>query len=154
MFLVNDSSTSREERIRQILVEDPPLAALLSVIHFEWTIRRAIIALGTSPNVKVREYLQSAHGHNAYKQLWASEVFPRITHKLPVVVKDWAGLVRAFGLRHRLVHGVSSCGHSYAEERVNWAITAAVDVREFCAEHNVDLDSRLPVRKQKKSQKT
>lgn len=39
MFLVHDSSSSREARIQQFLAEEPSLAVLLAVIHFEWTIR-------------------------------------------------------------------------------------------------------------------
>ena len=57
MFLVQDSSSSREERIKHFLAEDASLSALLAVIHFEWTILRAIITLGTSPNVVVRAKL-------------------------------------------------------------------------------------------------
>ena len=35
MFLVQDSSLSREERIKHFLVEDASVSVLLSVIHFE-----------------------------------------------------------------------------------------------------------------------
>ena len=150
MFLVKDSSPSREERIKQFLPGDPPLAALLAVIHFEWTIRRAIIALGTSPNVEMREKLIRCHGCNAYKDLWKDEVFPKIKLRLPQVIKNWDGLVRAFRLRHRLVHGVTSCGIDYARERVYWAIDGANDVRAVCLAYSIDLDSRLPVRKRLK----
>lgn len=150
MFLVSDSSSSREERIKQILVEDPPLAALLSVIHFEWTVRRAIIALGTSPNVEIRERMKLDHGCDKYKQVWKDEVFPKIKRRLPEVVDNWDGLRRAFKLRHRLVHGITSCGQEYAEKRVHWAVSAAKNVRDVCAAHGINLDNRLPVRKQRK----
>lgn len=150
MFLVGDSSASREERIKQILEEDPPLAALLSVIHFEWTVRRAIIALGTSPNVEIRERMKLDHGCDKYKQVWKDEVFPNINQRLPEVVGNWDGLRRAFKLRHRLVHGITSCGHEYAEERLHWAISAATNVRAVCTVYGVNLDNRLPVRKRRK----
>lgn len=149
MFLVQDSSTAREARIQQLSVEDPTLSALLAVIHVEWTFRRAIIALGTSPNVDIRKQLQHCHGLKKYKNLWGDEVSPKTEKKLPEVVKDWQSLHRSFSLRHRLVHGVSGCGHEYAQERTNWALAAAADVREFCSVHDVDLDSRLPVRRKK-----
>lgn len=147
MFLVKDSSSSREEEIRQILIEDPSLAALLSVIHFEWTIRRSIIALGQSPNVEVRDKLNRCHGYDSYKDVWKDEVFPETQLRLPKAVKDWHGLVQAFRLRHRLVHGISSCGFDYAEKRMCWAINAAVDVRAICVAHGINLDSRLPIRR-------
>lgn len=160
MFLVKDSSLSREERIKRLLAEDPTLAALLAVVHLEWTIRRAIIALGKSPNVEVREKLKHCHGCARYKDVWREEVasnknlrlpegrLPEIKNLyLPKVVKDWNGAVRAFRLRHRLVHGVTSCGVDYAKERVYWAINAAVDIRNLCATFSIDLDSRLPIRR-------
>jgi hypothetical protein len=151
VFLVRDSSSSREERIKQFLDEDPALAALLSVIHFEWTVRRAIIALGTSPNVVIRENLENCHGLSRYKVLWKEEVFPNIQLRLPEVVKNWDGLDRAFRLRHKLVHGVTSCEAEYAKQRVYWAINATSDLRSVCIDNGIDLDSRLPVRRAAKS---
>lgn len=147
MFLVKDSSLSRENRIKQFLNEDPSLSALLSVIHFEWTARRAIIALGTSANVEVRKKLEKCHGLDNYKDVWKDEVFPRVQLRFPQAVNNWDGVVRAFRLRHRLVHGATSCGIEYARERVCWAIDAANDVRSVCINHGIDLDSRLPVRR-------
>ena len=89
MFLVKDTSNLREERIKQFLNDDPALAALLSVIHFEWTVRRALIALGTSPNIIVRQQLERCHGHEAYKELWKKEVVPNHQKPLPTVVSNW-----------------------------------------------------------------
>ena len=151
MFLVSDSSSSREERIKQILIEDPPLAALLAVIHFKWTIRRAVIALGTSPNIEIRERMKLDHGCDKYKQVWKDEVSPNIHKRLPEIVGNWDGLRRAFDLRHRLVHGIASCGREYAEKRVHWAIAASTDVRAVCASHGINLEVRLPVRKRRRA---
>ena len=151
MFLVQDSSPAREQRIQKLLAEDPSLSALLSVVHFEWTVRRSIIALGTSPNVHIRSKLDGCHGCKAYKNLWKEEVFPNVSQRLSDVVKDWDGLLKAFRLRHRLVHGVSSCGLAYATERVNWAIDACQNIRELCIAYEVDLDARLPVRRRVRS---
>jgi hypothetical protein len=91
------------------------------------------------------------HKHaNRCKEVWKDEVFPNVQLLLPKAVKDWESLVRSFKLRHKLVHGISSCGFDYAKERVDGAINAAVDIREICVAHKVDLDSRLPVRRQLK----
>lgn len=150
MFLVQDSSLSREERIKQFLAEDASLSALLSVIHFEWTVRRAIIALGTSPNVVVRAKLAKCHGLDKYKNVWKDEVFlneQREVKRLSDVVKNWEGLGRAFRLRHRLVHGATSCSTDYARERVYWALDAMNDVRTVCAGNDINLDARLPIRR-------
>jgi hypothetical protein len=147
MFLVQDSSQSRENRIKRFLDEDPTLSALLAVIHFEWTAKRAIIALGTSPNVVIRSRFRACTGLERYKDLWKDEVFPKIGKRLPEVIENWQGLGRSFSLRHRLVHGVSSCGSEYAMVRANWAIDAANDIRAVCDERKVNLDLRLPVRR-------
>jgi hypothetical protein len=150
MFLVQDSSSSLEERIKHFLAEDASLSALLAVIQFEWTVRRAIIALGTAPNVVVRAKLAKCHGLDKYKDVWKDEVFlneQRKVERLSEVVKNWEGLGRAFRLRHRLVHGVASCGTDYARERVYWALDATHDVRTVCTGSNINLDARLPVRR-------
>ena len=154
MFLVQDSSLSREERIKHFLVEDASVSVLLSIIHFEWTVRRAIIALGTSPNVLVRGKLAKCHGLDKYKDVWRDEVFlneQRQVDRLSEVVKNWESLGRVFRLRHRLVHGVTSCSIDYARERVYWALDATNDVRAVCVQNDINLDVRLPVRKCNKS---
>jgi hypothetical protein len=148
VFLVKDSSLSREQRIRRFLDEDPALSLLLSVIHFEWTVRRAIISLGSSPNVVVRAELRNCHGLERYKNLWKEEVSGNVDGlRLPEVIENWEKLDKAFRLRHRLVHGASSCGPVYARERAIWAIESANYVKTICEKHNVDLDARLRVRR-------
>ncbi len=155
MFLVKDASTDREERIKRLSTEDPALAELLGVIHVEWTVRRAIIALGTSPNVEIRKALEQCHGLKRYKDLWKKEVVQggltkssSVTHKsLCTVITNWDGLIKAFDLRHKLVHGVGSCSAEYAIEKLGWAIDAARDIRTYCLNYEIDIDARLPVRR-------
>lgn len=152
MFLVKDSTIAREHRIKELVTEEPAWAVILSVINFEWTIRRAIIAMGTSPNVEIRaKFKRHSGGCDKYKDLWKEEVFPNIELRLPEVVTNWDGLRRAFRLRHRLVHGVGSCGVDHAQERMIWAINATVDVRKVCEARGINLDSRLPVRRKIKT---
>ncbi|MFN7715452.1 MAG: hypothetical protein ACK5QS_08245 [Pseudanabaenaceae cyanobacterium] len=152
MFLVQDSSSERQIRIKKISDEDPILSLILAVIHFEWTIRRAIISLSTSPNISIRSKLDGCHGLKAYKDLWKQEVSAKSSKKtLPDVVKNWEKLGKAFQLRNKLVHGVSSAGSVYARERTIWALEAANYVSLFCHEHGIDLDARLRVRRSVKS---
>lgn len=148
MFLVRETSADREARILNMLEVDPAWAAVLAVVHVEWTLRRAIVALGCSPNTTIRNRLERCHGTRDYKALWQAEVMPRSGVRLPDLIRDWEGLLRAFRLRHLLVHGVRSSTRDYAAPRVHWAIDAARDVRRFCAGRGVDLDARLPVRRQ------
>lgn len=148
VFLVKDSSLERESRIKFFLDEDPTLSLILSAVHFEWTIRRAIIALGTSPNVAIRIKLRNCHGLKRYKSLWKEEVAAKVGEKgLPDVVKNWENLDKAFRLRHKLVHGAGSCGSAYARERAMWALEATDYVWQFCNEEKINLDARLPVRR-------
>lgn len=149
MFLVKDRSPLREERILKLMGEDASLSVLLAIIHFEWTVRRAIVALGTSPNVEIRKKLRDCHGAEKYKAVWKEEVFPQKNKRLPEVVNDWEGLLKAWNLRHRLIHGASSCGKDYAQDKVISALHASKNIRDFALLHEVDLDERLPVRKKK-----
>ncbi|NJK29468.1 MAG: hypothetical protein HC790_01255 [Acaryochloridaceae cyanobacterium CSU_3_4] len=153
MFLVSDQSSTREQRILEFLETECAIAVILSAVHFEWTVRRAIIALGSSPNVEIRKDLKSCHGPEKYKLLWKKEIHvPKNQLPLTKVVKNWEDLSKAFKLRHRIVHGVSSCGSEYAEPHVTSFLSAAKDIREFCKQHQVDLYVRLPVRRKKYSQ--
>lgn len=150
MFLVKDSSPLREERILQMLTEDASLSLLLSVIHFEWTIRRAIIALGVSPNVEIREKLKEKRGGiDGYKQVWKEEVFIRINKRLPEIVTNWENLKKAFKLRNKLIHGISSCSQDYAMDKANCVIESSRQIREIVAYYEINLDSRLPIRKKR-----
>lgn len=97
--------------------------------------------------MEVRKKLEKCHGLGNYKDVWKDEVFARVQLRFPQAVNNWDGVVRAFRLRNRLVHGATSCGTEYARERVCWAIYAANDVRSVCINHGIDLDSRLPVRR-------
>jgi hypothetical protein len=147
MFLVRDTSAAREARIQGFLSDDPSLAALLAIVHVEWTLRRAIIALGSSPNVVVREQLRQCHGHENYRDVWRDEVLPRTGQRLTGVIQNWDGLKRTFRLRHVLVHGVRPVSFDYAAERAGWALAGAADIRALCTAHGIDIDSRLPVRR-------
>jgi len=62
MFEVQYGSEKREQRIRGFLEQEPPAAVILAAVHFEWTLRRAIIGLGENPNVAIREGLKGCHG--------------------------------------------------------------------------------------------
>lgn len=152
MFLVSDTSQARELRIRTLLQDDASLGALLAVVNLEWTIRRAIIALGSSPNLDLRESLRKCHGHQAFKDLWKLEVTPRTNRRLPEVVSNWENVQRAFKVRNTLVHAIRVVSADYATERAEWALTASHEIRAFAQSHGVDLDQRLPVRRRPRTQ--
>lgn len=149
MFLVSDASENREERIRSFLTKDDcAIAVLLAAAHFEWSVSRAILALGTKPNKELRTILASCYGLERYKGLWAQEVvLGRNIGRLPTVIKEWATFKKAFDLRHSLIHGRNSCSLAYAEPRVISILQASRDVHHACAVEGVDLHVRLKVRR-------
>ena len=152
MFLVSDAPENREKRIRSFLTKDDcAIAVLLAAAHFEWSVSRAILALGTKPNKELRTILASCYGLERYKDLWAQEVVPgRNIGRLPVVIKEWATFKKAFDLRHSLIHGRNSCSLAYAEPRVISILQASHNVHHACAIEGVDLHIRLKVRRKRR----
>jgi hypothetical protein len=151
-FLVGDSQPTRHARIKGFLTEEEPvISVILAAADFEWTVRRAILALGRSPNANIRTgVLAKCSGLDKYRDAWKVEVKPRFGSGLPEVIADWAGFRDAFGLRHRLVHGVAgTTGIDYAATRVESVLRASADLAAFAAANGIDLFARLPVRKRK-----
>lgn len=149
MFLVSDTSQNREKRIRSFLTKDDcAIAVLLAAAHFEWSVSRAILALGTKPNKELHTILAFCHGLEKYKDIWAQEVVPRRNiGRLPTVIKEWATFKKAFKLRHSLIHGRNSCSLAYAEPRVFSILQASCDIHQVCDDEGVNLHARLKVRR-------
>lgn len=154
MFLVCDATAGREERIRNFLTKsDCAIAVLLSAAHFEWTLSRGILALGTTPTARLRTIVGSCHGLDKYKDLWASEVSPgRSVGRLPAVIQNWATFKDHFKLRHMLIHGRESCSLDYVRPRVNSILSAASDVFAACKNEGVDLHAKLKTRRKARLQ--
>lgn len=154
-FLVRDSQCERHAKISAFLKDgEPVIAVLLAATDFEWTVRRRILALGSSPNAEIRSgVLVRCTGLDKYKDAWNREVKKRFGKGLPEVVSNWQEFKKAFDLRHRLVHGVSgTTGVQYAECRVLLVLQASREIAEFGLSQNIDLFCRLPVRRRKNSQ--
>ena len=60
MFLINDTMEERHQTIRSFLSSDPMIAVILAAADFEWTVRRAILALGTLPTKEIRKHFEVA----------------------------------------------------------------------------------------------
>lgn len=154
MFLVSDTRISRTEKIRTFITHDEVMIAiLLAAADMEWTLRRAIITMGHSPNAYIRaQVLRYCHGLSDYKKAWLSEVTPRFNVRLPEIVPDWQWLTHkekgAFTLRNKLIHGIhGSTGFGYAAIRVEQMLNASNSIHEFAQDNKIDLYSRLPVRR-------
>lgn len=152
MFWVSDTRAERRKTIEQFLTkEEAGIAVLLSAVHLEWVLRRAMIGLSALPNRQVRRCLEQCSGLNRYRIVWDELVRPRFKRALPDIIANWEQLQGQNGwynLRHELVHGVSTtCSLAYAKRRIEALLKAADDVDEFCLKQGLDIFERLPVRR-------
>ena len=147
MFLVKDDPAEREKKILDFVLTEPAIAVILAAVHFEWTVRRAIIALGESSNIVIRKRLERCSGLGELKKAWKEEVKSPIQGSLAEVVSLWPKVRCAFKLRGRLVDGGRSTGSGYAADRVKWLLQAAGDIRQLCETHKVNLHQTLPIRR-------
>jgi hypothetical protein len=140
MFLVSDTLESRHKRIRSFLDRESVIAILLAAADFEWTVRRAILALGRSPTKCIREnVLANSWGIEAYKSCWKQEVEPRFHKRLAELVSDsdWQFFKSdAYPLRDRLIHGIrGTVGGPYARKRVEAILGISKALVEFADDH-------------------
>ena len=155
--IVSDSVSERHERTIKFLEKEPAIAVLHAAAHFEWVLRRAIIALGHSPNTVIRADLKKNYGLENYQKIWQKEVSshnPSIK-ALASEIQNWYYFrTKAFKLRDKLIHGVSPCTREYAEPRVKSILQAAQDVIEVCKRQNYDINTKLPIRRKSKNTDT
>ena len=169
MFLVSDGSRdARKKIISGLAAKDRAVGFLLSVIDFEWTVRRAILMLSATPTKTIREALAKCHGLDSYRELWQEHVVHNkghgVTVGLAAVVNraekrkgsksPWEQLKDAFGARHRLVHGVSGFIKDEDAERHMLNVFAATDALvQFAALNGVDVFEPIKPRKDNKEKK-
>lgn len=148
MFLVTDTQEERHANIWKFFENDPTVGVILAAIDFEWTVRRAVLALGQRPTKEIREStLARCSGLQKYKDAWRTEVFPCHKRSLPQVVTCWKDLKTAFRLRHVLVHGVSGTTTAeYAFTHVNTMLTSSKNISQFSSGLGKDLFKRKIVR--------
>lgn len=117
MFPVHgDSPQTRNKIINSVFTLSPMAGFLLSAVNLEWTLRRAILALGRDPTKEIRNAFKRDHGIDGYKDMWKRQVshpFGRIG-LFELVEKQsqkqgfsWNDLRRGFDVRNILVHGRS-----------------------------------------------
>jgi len=147
MFQVREKREDREKRIHSFLEQDAAIAVLLAAIHFEWSVKRAILKLSSTPTVELRKALVNVFRLDSYKEAWRQHVnAPRLTS----VITNWQDVKIAFKLRNQIVHGTGGCSARYAAPRVRALIAAARDVGDYTRSQGHDLYSRLAARKNKR----
>lgn len=152
-FLVGDRLSERHTKIRGFIsAGEPEIGVLLAAADFEWVVRRAIIALGTSSNADIRKHsLGKGGGLKGYKDAWKKEVLKQFNKSLPEVVKDWDAFRKAYKLRNILIHGVAaSTGPEYASSHIEIILSASSAVADFAKDQDIDLFQRLPVRRKER----
>lgn len=145
MFLASHGVKRRETRVRREFARDPGIGLLLAAVNLEWTLSRAILFLGSTPNQALRKLMRSSRSLKGYAQLWKKEA----TECKPLngIISDWAGVLKAFEWRNLLVHGVDRCTRNMAKPHINVLLEAVSDVDGYCASIGVDLTDRMPVRR-------
>ena len=169
MFLVSDGSRDgRKKIILGLAAKDKAVGLLLSVVDFEWTVRRAILMLSTAPTKTIRNELVKCHGPDAYKKAWGMFVKKdrgcSVNVPLSFVVngsankkgskKPWDLVKDAFEARHRLVHGVSGFIKDADAERHMLNMFSGTDaLAEFAAQSGGDVFKKIKARKSSKEGK-
>jgi len=149
-FKVEDRFDHREKTVQAMLEGGlAGLAVISAAADLEWTLRRAIIALGMSPNQALRAKLEKTSGLRKYANLWSKEVLPRQGRSLESLIDQWDAFVDVtYQLRHKLVHGaIANTSRDFAKPRVDEILAATKCVVDFSASCGVDLYKRLPIRR-------
>jgi len=120
--VTKEDRTSRTARIRELFKVEPLLAFLMAAFDFEWTVRRAIVAMSPCPTKKIHDMFAECevNGLPAYKDVWKSlvgelrvDVSRSIGGALADVAKvkglsanHFVNVGNVIKLRHVLVHGI------------------------------------------------
>lgn len=151
MFFVSDSQAHRHERIRSFLTDDSAtVAVILAAIDFEWSVRRSILALGSSPTKHIREVVFAGfHGGYAnYADAWKQEVAVWLNKSLAQAIPHWSRLANkkdgAVRLRGQIVHGAQvSVSADFARPRVEDWLAASTLLEALAHEHKTSLYKRI-----------
>ncbi len=138
MFIVNDSLEIRHGKIRRYAEEEATVGLILAAVDLEWTIRRAILALGKNSTKYIKVQVLSngkKSGLKHYNNCWRDEVKPIHSIGLPDFIDDWQLLINAFELRNRLVHGRGVSGEAFTRARMETCLNASEKLAKFAAEH-------------------
>jgi hypothetical protein len=151
MFFVSDSQKERHTRIRAFVTdESATIAVILAAVDFEWSVRRAILALGTSPTKHIREvvFAKFHGGYGNYADAWKKEVAVWLKQSLDQAIPHWSRLtdkkVGAVRLRGQIVHGAHvSVSANFASPRVEDWLAASTLLEALANEHRTSLYKRI-----------
>lgn len=149
MFFVSDTQANRHRLIRSFHSKSQDMiAVILAAVDFEWTVRRAILALGTSSTKEIRKSLETSWGLEKYKDLWREEVATRLHVTLVEVIPHWGELRELFRFRDRLVHGaVGVISRDAAKRSVEYILQGSKELEAFAIRNEGSLYRHIVRRK-------
>jgi len=132
MFTYKETIEARRAKIESFLTkEHSAVAVIMAAANFEWTLRRAILALGMKPTVALRKEIEKTSGIEGYRDQWKKELVAGVKG-LPAVIPGWADLKESYKLRHELVHGnKGTTGLGYARKRVEAFLSASETLNQY-----------------------
>lgn len=131
MFDLSDKRNKRRKTILGYAHFDPGLGVVLAAMDFEWTCRKAIVALSGTPTVTLYERFFNRYiSLKKLTEAWNVEVMPNLAHKCSLNdVVCTNGIKRkqvldAMKCRNVVVHGTES--RVFAQE-CRWAVCVLED---------------------------
>jgi hypothetical protein len=157
LFAVSFGSENREKEILNFLEFDPTVALILASVHFEWTIKRAILILSKSPSKSLRKKIESTYlissnnNQNGLDEIWHQEIgipirnasFKKIIGNLSEILGEGG----AKSLRGKIIHGNGTISKVKATESVQAYFQACSNIRKLSKREGKNLDQKLVPRK-------
>jgi hypothetical protein len=133
MFTYRETIEARRAKIEAFLTkEHSAVAVIMAAANFEWTLRRAILALGMKPTAALRKEIEKTSSLENYKKVWKQSVSSKTAKSLPSIITNWASLKEAYQLRNELVHGnEGTTGMLYAKKRVVVLLLASEAINSY-----------------------
>lgn len=156
MFFVSDTQQDRHKMIRAFLSpETAAIAVLLAAVDFEWSIRRAVLALGGSTTKHIQQSVlgrKDVSGPKGYKDAWNAEVVSYLTIGIDQAIPHWGRLIDpdrgSFRLRNQIAHGIrGSVSLELATAKVDDFLLASQCLAKLAETQNTSLFRRIVRRK-------
>jgi len=159
IFLVRDGLVNRHNMIRTIYRDNVALGIQIAHANYEWTMHRAILALGRRFQVKPR-LLQVEKGLSLkqYTRIWDG-LFVKPDDKLSLrikplmdIIKDWENFSKkGFILRHVVAKThKDEVAAGYREENLEILLSATEDLYKYLKSMGIDLFARMRPQSNKK----
>ena len=142
-----DTPEKRREKIEAVFDVSPMAGFLLSIVNFEWTLRRAILALGWDSTKNIRAEFKKGHGLKEYKIHWTTYVVknaPKPRPYLSMAIESyskrkgknfrvlWTDVRKAYIARHSIIHGCRCTGgDAYLKNHAEQCLRASEALVEF-----------------------